>query len=443
MKKNRILNRIIFPLIFFFSIPLSAQAQLGDWSKFRFDFGVQEDYTDNVDLRATNTREDWITKVFAGIGYSTLRPVDRTPGQLELAPRERDPWGIDLNYVAGYNYYANKTYEEYWSHDGRLDTWYTFDRRLTLRLKDYLINSTEQQEPQYAEGAPPGSYIPGTEAGKRVEYLRNVLEPSIEYRFGREDLLSLYYRNNYYDSKDDVAYQDSQENYLSPRIDYWFDVRNGITFEYGYTDAKFDRSPDYKGHMGRGRYTYRFDSRTSAFADYLYLYRDLENPGTDYDVQNPSIGIAHAFTPATSGDIQIGYFWYNPKGDETQTGPSINANLNSRTQFTTYTLSLRGGFREEYFSSTNLGPSKYYGGYLSANHQLAQRFTIGARGFVENNKYTDERKDWVWQAGANASYQPLRWLQIWFEYFYRERDSNRDIEDYEENRFILRVNFTI
>jgi len=176
--QRRKLNLITLLFLFLLSIPAFAQAQMSDYlSKFRFDFGVQEDYTDNVDLRATNTREDWITKVFAGIGYSTLRPVDREPGQLELAPPERDPWGIDLNYVAGYNYYANKTYEEYWSHKGRLDTWYTFDRRLTLRLKDYLINSAEGREPQYAEGAPPGAYIPGTETGKRAEYLRNVLEP--------------------------------------------------------------------------------------------------------------------------------------------------------------------------------------------------------------------------------------------------------------------------
>ena len=177
---------------------------MGDWlSKFRFDFGVQEDYTDNVDLRATNTREDWITKIYAGIGFSTLRPVDRAPGQLEQAPRERDPWGVDLNYVFGYNYYANNTYDDYASHEGRLDTWYTFDRRLTLRLRDYLINSEEPRELQYAQGAPREVSCRQPQAG-RSEYLRNVLEPSVEYRFGREDLLTLYYRNNYYDNKNEL-----------------------------------------------------------------------------------------------------------------------------------------------------------------------------------------------------------------------------------------------
>ena len=74
--------KFVVLLILFLLIPLSAQAQMGDWlSKFRFDFGVQEDYTDNVDLSPTNTREDWITKIYAGIGFSTLRPVDRAPGQ--------------------------------------------------------------------------------------------------------------------------------------------------------------------------------------------------------------------------------------------------------------------------------------------------------------------------------------------------------------------------
>ena len=255
-----------------------------------------------------------------------------------------------MNYIFGYNYYANNTYDDYASHEGRLDTWYTFDRRLTLRLREYLINSEEPRELQYAQGAPPGSYLPATQAG-RSEYLRNVLEPSLEYRFGREDLLTLYYRNNYYDNKNELSSEDSRENYLSPRIDYWFDIRNGMTLEYGYTKGEFDRSPDFDGHMGRARYTYRFDPLTSAFLDYVYLHRDFEDPGTDYDVQNPSIGIAHAFSPTTSGDLQIGWFWYNPKGGDSQNGPSIIANLNTRTQFTTYAISLRGGFREDFFSS--------------------------------------------------------------------------------------------
>jgi len=253
----------------------------------------------------------------------------------------------------------------------------------------------------------------------------------------------LYYRNVYYDNKNDLRYQDSRENYLSPRIDYWFDTRNGMTLEYAYSGAEFERIPGYDGHMGRGRYTYRFDSRTSAFAEYLYLYRDFDNPGTDYDVQNPSIGIAHNFSPTTSGDIQIGYFWYNPRGEESKTGPSLTANLNTRTQFTTYALSLRGGFREEYFSSSNLGPSRYYGGYGSVNQRLAERFNVSAQGFVERNEYTNERKDWRWQVGANTSYQPLRWLVLSFEYFYREEDSNQDINDYKENRLILRINLII
>jgi hypothetical protein len=435
-------NKIVVLIILFFSIPLSAQAQMGDWpSRFRFDFGVQENYTDNVDLRPTNTREDWITRVFAEIGYSTLRPEDRAPGQLEQAPRERDPWGIDLNYAFGYNYYANKTYDDYPSHLGRLDTWYTFDRRLTLRIRDYLINSEEPRELQYAQGAPPGSYLPATQQG-RSEYLRNVLEPSLEYRFGREDLITLYYRNNYYENKS-IAFEDSRENYLSPRIEYWFDVRNGIILEYGFTKGEFERSPDLEGQMGRVRYTYRFNTQMSAFLNYVYLYRNFEDPGTDYNVQNPSIGIAHAFSPSTSGDLQFGWFWYNPKGRDSQNGPSIIANLNTRTQFTTYSISLRGGFREDFYSSTNLGPSKYYGGYGSVTYLLAERFTIGGRGFLERNEYTGARKDWQWEVGANASYQPLRWLGFSVEYFYREADSNDNFADYKENRLILRLNLTI
>ena len=72
-----------------------------------------------------------------------------------------------------------------------------------------------------------------------------------------------------------------------------------------------------------------------------------------------------------------------------------------------------------------------------------QRFTIGGGGYLERNEYEGDRKDWRWQLGANASYQPLRWLGLSFEYFYRESDSNQDLDDYKENRLIFRINLSI
>jgi len=405
-----------------------------------------------VDLRSTNTREEWVTTIYPGIRFSTQRELEpqlgrifQTPqarlepqlGQIFQRPQARDDAGLDLRYRLGLVFYANDTYDDYISHDAALDAWYTIARRVNLRLRDSFIKSQEQRELEYAPGAPPGSYLPGTQR-ERGTYYRNVLEPSMEYQYGKENRLSLYYRNNIYEN-DSPQYEDSRENYISPRIDHWFNIRNGITLEYGYTMGDFETSPDFQGHLGRGRYTYRFNPRTSIFGDYLYLKRDFDDPGDDYDVHNPSIGIVHAFSPSTTGNLQVGYFWQNAESGDYQYGISLDAGLISRTVRTIYSLFLRAGPREDFFTAENLGFSRYYGAYGSIVHRFAQRFEAGLFGFVERNEYIVGRDDWVWEGRGSLSYQPLRWLIFTLEVLHREDDSNIEGADYKENRGILRV----
>jgi len=317
------LSRILC-LIWFLIFPGVALAGFGSFlSKFQPSLTLQEEYTDNVDLRPDNQREDWITTLYPGIRFSTTLPPEKAPGQVPQTPATRDPWGIDLNYRLGLVYYGRETYDDYISHEGRLDTWYTFGPSLTLRLRDYFIKSEEPRELQYDPASP--GYILGTQR-ERATYTRNVLEPSISYQFGRENFFNLNYRNNIYQTKS-LQYEDSQEHYINPRLDYWFNIRNGITFEYALTLGDFERSPDLVGHLGRGRYTYRFNPRTSFFVDYVYIHRDFESPGIDYDVQNPSAGISHAFSPTLSGVFQAGYFLQNPEKGSSTDGFTLNATL--------------------------------------------------------------------------------------------------------------------
>ena len=105
----------------------------------------------------------------------------------------------------------------------------------------------------------------------------------------RDGLVSLTYRNNIYRPEDPAA-QKSEENYISPRITYWFDIRNGVSLEYGLTFGNFELSPDLTEQVARGRYTYRFNPRTSIFGEYAFDTVNFEKPGVDYYVQTPSLG---------------------------------------------------------------------------------------------------------------------------------------------------------
>ena len=77
---------------------------------------------------------------------------------------------------------------------------------------------------------------------------------------GRKTGFPLTYRNNYYNNED-PQYEDSQEHLLTPRLDFWFNIRHGISLEYGFDRGNFERAPDVDGHLGRARYTYRFAPR--------------------------------------------------------------------------------------------------------------------------------------------------------------------------------------
>lgn len=418
----------------------SATADVGDFlSKLRPSLSVQEEYNDNIFLANADKKSDFITTINAGVAFSTLPARVTTPGQILQSPT--DPAGIDLNYSLGLVFYARENQNDYVSHAGTLSSWYTFDRRLTLRLRDYFIRSEETREREYAAGALEEQYLLGTRRERSI-YIRNVFEPSVDYRFGPEDRIAIEYRNNIYQNQS-ITYESSQENSISPRLIYWFNIRNGITLEYVYTRGDFERSSDFVGHMARSRYTYRFNSTTSAFIAYTFARREFDRPAIAYEVNNPSLGFEHSFTPTLSGNIQVGYFSRNPGNRPSTTGLSYNVGLRERGERTTYTLSFQGGYQEDYFTAENLGFNTFHRAIASISHTPYQRVTLGVSGTVERAEYGSDRKEWIYSAGGNASFQLLRWLTLSLEASHRGNDSNVDNAEYIENRVLLRLTATL
>jgi hypothetical protein len=64
-------------------------------------------------------------------------------------------------------------------------------------------------EREYTAGAPRDQFLPTVQRVRAV-YSHNVLEPTVEYQFGREDRILLYCRNNTYQTENPSA-ENSQE----------------------------------------------------------------------------------------------------------------------------------------------------------------------------------------------------------------------------------------
>lgn len=414
----------IISVLYFLETPLIYGEDLRDLlPKFHPYITVQEEYSNNINLTSTNKKDEFITTVNAGLKFSTLSAENN---------------GIDLDYNLGFIFYAKEhdKNDNYISMAGSLNAWYTMAQGLTFRVRDYLTRSDEPRERDYSATALQGQYLLSTTRQREI-YFRNVFEPSLEYQFGKENLLGLKYRNNIYWNQSS-SFQDSQENYINPKITYWFDIRNGVSLEYGLTLGDFQHSPDLLGQAATGRYTYRFNTRTSIFGEYTYTRRDFESPSTDYDVHAPGIGLQHAFTPTLSGSSQVGYYWQIPELGSKQKGVNCKISLTQRAERTTYTVSFQGGYIEDYFTAENLGFSKYYGLFGTINHQVLEKVMLGLWSSFEWAKPGNE-KDRIWNLGVSGSYQILKWLSPSLSFSHRENHSNIGSEDYSEYRGIFRM----
>ena len=368
---------------------------------------------------------------------------------------------------AGFVYYAEGGANNYLSLAGALNSWYTWDNRLTFRLTDYLSRSDESREALYPGALPPqyisgtlvdltGLYLPGTQRQREI-WIRNVVSPSVEYKFSKQGAVSLTYVNNIYNNQSSLS-QDSQENLINGKLVYWFDIRNGVSLEYFYSIGDFTSLPsglpgtitgtqDFTNQTTHGRYTYRFNPRTSVFADYVFLKQNFDSPGNDYYVNSPTLGIEHVFSPNLSGMAQVGYFWQSPDKGKGQDGPVVNMSLTQRAGDTTYTLLLRGGYQLNYYTADNLGFVEYYTVLGAVNHRLMDKTTVGLSGSVEWDKYKTgtlgltnaDQKDTIWTINGNVAYALLKWLNLSLNLSYQENHSNISTGDYTEFRGLVRA----
>ena len=426
MKKGKNMEWVlgIISFLFILGSPFTGNADSGDFfSRFHPSITVIEEYDDNIFLTNKNKENDFITTVNAGLRFSAL---------------EEKTYGIDLNFVGGFVYYAKHHGFNYFSPSGTVNAWYAIAQNLTFRVRDNLVRSDSSREQIYIADALPNQFLLPTVRGERAIYIRNVVEPSVEYRFGKEDLFSVLYRNNIYRNQN-ILFEDSQENTISPKLIYWFNIRNGVTLDYSLTLGNYERSPDQMTQGARGRYTYRFNPKTSIFGEYSFERQHFKSPGVDYDVHNPSLGIEHKFSPTLSGSAQGGYFWQIPNQGSKMKGLSYNLNLTKSAKRTNYTLSFQGGYTEDYFTAQNLGFTKYYRAYGTINHQMTEKMTVGLTGSLERATHGSDRKDWIWGIWGNASYAPLRWLTVSLVPSYTECHSAVDIFNYRDYRGMFKI----
>ncbi len=426
--------------LLFFGIPFLALADVEDISdvplKFYPYITAGEEYNNNILLSPNGFKKaDYITAVNPGVRFLGL---------------ESRTYGLDLDFSGGYTYYAKNHDLSYWNAAGKLNSWYALTPRLTFGLRDYLVRSDQARENvyqgqynvqgQYIGNTLPDQYLVSTIKDIQAIYFRNVVTPFMNYRFGRENLLSVSYENNIYRNENPL-FEDSMGNTLNPKLTYWFDIRNGVSLNYYVTLNTYQTSPNQLINSVTPRYIYRLNPRASIFGEYHFEYQDFASPGVDYYVQNPSLGIQYQFSPTLVGIAQGGYFWQVPKRGSNSQNPSFNVSLTQTLQKTQYTLALKGGYTEDYVSSQNLGFVQTYGAYGTIQHWLTERLSIGLTGSMYRYLYPppNPRRDWVWVASGGLSYSLFQWLDLSLVASYIGDNSNISVNNYTQFRGMFTI----
>ena len=421
------LRRMVLAFTLLLCLPWATIVQAQELlSKFQPYVSVKEEYNDNINLTASNEKEDYITTIQPGIRFNNMS--------------ERA--GVDLDYALGAVFYAKNDDLNYISHKASLNAKYLTDKHVSFYLKESFIRSDNPRELEYFTTVEENRQVLATRT-ERAIYWRNVVAPTVEYQFGAENRAGVNYRNNIYRTQSESG-ENSQENFINPFFSYWFDKRNGVSLEYGLTFGDFENDPDLTGHRASVRYTNRISPRSSLFTEYAYSKRTFASPSdADYDIHDPTIGITYAFSPALTASGQIGYFWANPKTGDEESGLSYKGELAHLGRRTAFKLSLQGGYTEDFFTSENLGFSRYHRLIATLDHKLGTRLSVGCFGNLERAEYNNpEHDDTIWGIGGTASYLLLKWLKISLHVAHRERRSNVDTYEYKENTAMLQLTAT-
>ena len=385
---------------------------------------VSEVYSDNINLDASDEKEDFITTI--------------TPGfSLDIDDRSS---GMSLSYDAGYSFYDE--YDEYdsWRHSASLTGWTELSRRSRLEVTDTFL---------YTEDPDDDDDEDFTIRQARNIYYTNSAGVSLTHRFGENDSIRLGYVYSILEN-DDETLEDNSRHTPSVELTWWL-VPNRWRLETGveYTRGEFsgssevdDLSDDLDQWVGDIRLTRVMSRYLEVFAGYQHTWLDYDGDEVDYQVYEPFVGFNYTWGEDATLSLSVGYFTQDRDDNDDESGLTINGDLGKTWRFRRSSIRLAGysGYQESSFGAENLGFDEFYGTEATATHAFSRHITGDVFSSYRRDKYTDtddDREDKTTRAGAGLSAQLVRWLSARLGYTYRTVNSDDSEDEYTENRFIL------
>ncbi len=236
--------------------------------------------------------------------------------------------------------------------------------------------------------------------------------------------------------------------------------KDNMTFKLNFRDTKHDYDKSSRSSLDRNKQligseiSFSFLPKTYFFVEYgkttieydTVVNNDIKNSGAD----SYYLGVRGTLTPKSFLNVRLGYSnkKYDQQGKKGFSGTVIDLSLaNEYSEFTRITVSGHRELVESFYLNNNF----YVENRINCafeyvfNHKLSSQFN----GFYAVNEYnmssvdfdgsSKKRADNMTGVGIDIIYNIQPWLSAVIKYTLKERDSNFNAEDYNDNQLIFTV----
>ncbi len=344
---------------------------------------LKEEYTDNVFNTNTDEKSDFSTTI--------------TPGLKVLFPRRKKNYKLDLLFQADLERYHRYSSEDADNHKVTADFEIKFPAGLEIALSEKFIRNHDPR---------------GVNLYEELDFYRNnIFNASIGYNLAERFKIRLEYTNNLIDYEADRnSFRDRTDNTIAFYLYYKFLPKTSAFLEYEHVNVDFDGSNDFdsKEEHFFGGITWEVTGKTKGTVKAGYGTKDFKGNIDGFKGYIAEVNIDHNFTPRHS----------------------IKITALRRTNETNV-------FRSDFFVTTGLAIDYF--------QRLTGKITVTASASYGRDSFKGElsRKDDTWTGGLGVSYDIRKWLITEVRYIYTKRNSTYNDFDYKNNRFFVRITFTL
>ncbi len=407
---------------------LTTSITFGYEATFEPRISVGTEYTDNLFLEDSSEENEWIT---------TISPSFKA----DIRGKKS---GAKISYDPSYAFYDDYDEFDHWRHKARLSGWAELSKNTRITVNDYFLYTEDPLS--ISDIAPvrvedPDETIDTTLRKTRKTYYRNTARINLSHQFGEFDAFNIGYKH-YFLENDLSIYEDKQTHNPYADLTYWFTYRWGVNIGASYTKGDRDDSDDYDFILSNARLLRRFSKRLNGFVQLGYGNLDYDGNSEDAEGYDVRAGFDYTISKDTFMSIAAGYAWLDRDRSSNESAPSVGVRIKKTLKKGVIYLTGSGGYKDPTSGAESLGVREYYEAGTSVRYEFTRYLSGNAFASYRYDDYLEEtpaREDKTTKAGLGLNFQVLKWMSLGLDYTFRTVDSDRSLEEYDENRVFFEI----